>query len=1115
MNYECGCCEGLEQLTPMPTANRPGLSGIAYRVGTHATFLETMKARLSGFHLDVPANSKGGSADQKSTGQRIFPLSGLTTRQSDDPAIGLLDAWATVGDVLTFYQERIANEGYLRTACERRSVLELARLIGYNLRPGVASTVFLALTLEKGHAVKLKPGEIKAQSVPGPGELPQTFENDEKLEARSDWNTLGPRTRRPQTRESIEGARDIDDLMRIYLKGTATNLTKNDPLLIDFADGTILLFRVIEVVPDSIADRTLVRMNLWSKPGLVVAAQDLREVVGRLSMEAQPLSGRKTVQRVLEQLDLLNEKIDQGSDINDLLLDVRDVRDKIASINLPPGSSVVRPFLDSVIKEFEAFIARQDQTGLLGQGTQPATTTPSQEGEKPDELRDIIAGLGKPPSVPPRNALHLPVNFGRAFAERADTGLQLLGAFQPALLGSVQRAVRNVPVTSGNNISAYVLRAKTAPFGHNAPLQTKLIDDPSEPAQTSSKTKIVSFSEWPDSEVIKVEALPTTGSSNTIYLDGNFDKILQDGWIVIDTSAIDRDTTTTKVSLPQKSLVIARVGQVASGVSRAAYGMSGPSTRIQLVTPGAAKPAGWIKQNVSGQNESEFQLIRRTVVLTQSEELTLAEEPIDQPICDGTGDDEIELDDLYSELKAGRWLIISGERADIPADSRSAPSTANVLSGIKAAELSMLAEVRHDVVRSEVADDDKQKLPGDSNHTFIRLAKSLEYCYKRDTVTIYTNVVKASHGETRNEVLGAGDAAKPFQAFTLSQTPLTYVPSPKPAGAESTLKVYVNDVEWHEVDTLAGLGPIDRKFVTLAEDEGKTTVVFGNGERGARPPTGSENIRAVYRNGIGRVGNVAAEQISQLGSRPLGVKDVINPLRSSGGADKEDRDQARRNAPLTVTSLDRVVSTEDYADFARTFAGIGKSRAVRLSDGQQQLAHLTIAGASDIPIDKTSDLFRNLTQALRTYGDPFQPLRVEMRELMFLVISAGVHILPDYVWDPVVTNVRAKLLNEFSFERRELGQDALLSEVISAIQAVRGVSYVDVDVFGGVAEKITDSGVRRLQTPQEILDAVQGLTAPAPRVPVNLAAFQNGTLHPAQLAYLTPEVPATLILNQI
>jgi hypothetical protein len=39
--------------------------------------------------------------------------------------------------------------GYLCTATERRSVLELARLLGYKLRPGVAATVYLAYTMDE------------------------------------------------------------------------------------------------------------------------------------------------------------------------------------------------------------------------------------------------------------------------------------------------------------------------------------------------------------------------------------------------------------------------------------------------------------------------------------------------------------------------------------------------------------------------------------------------------------------------------------------------------------------------------------------------------------------------------------------------------------------------------------------------------------------------------------------------------------------------------------------------------------------------------------------------------------------------------------------------------
>jgi len=259
----CGCCEGIEAVTPLPTANRPGLTALSYRIGTHATFLETMKARLS--------SSK-------------YPkLAQLTNRETGDFSLAIMDAWATVADVLTFYQERIANEGFLRTATERRSVLELGRLVGYQPRPGVASSVYLAYTIDDNFKKEtIIPKGARSQSIPGPGEMPQSFETSEDLKARAQWNNLKPRMTRPQTQASV-----LKDPKgpRIYLKGISTNLKPNDQLLIDF--GLIdtnnqpedpKLYQVKAVEPQHATNRTLVLLqtarktspNTFADPAIVI-----------------------------------------------------------------------------------------------------------------------------------------------------------------------------------------------------------------------------------------------------------------------------------------------------------------------------------------------------------------------------------------------------------------------------------------------------------------------------------------------------------------------------------------------------------------------------------------------------------------------------------------------------------------------------------------------------------------------------------------------------------------------------------------------------------------------------------------------------------------------------
>jgi hypothetical protein len=1143
-NNTCGCCEDQAQLTPRDAANRPGLPALVYRVGTHATFLETMKARLSSLHIDLPRD------EFDEHGKRIFdrryPLSRLSTRASDDPAIALLDCWATVGAVLTFYQERIANEGYLKTAVERRSVLELARLVGYALRPGVSASVWLALELEKGYEIKLQPYEIKAQSVPGPREMPQIFENVEQIEIRHAWNTLQPRLSRPQTKDSIQASNCI------YLKGSSTDLKPNDPLLIDFGDSKPQPFRVQSVLADTTLDRTLVTLADWSGSAQQADA-DYRDRVRVLAQRLQDVSQLKRstartemVARVighLKDLETHSSSAISRADLTDFLREktIPGISEELSVAESDKKYNLVKKWLSPLVKE----LSNEVETDGPSEGPlrSAVAAVPVEAIQNADPLVDILSKLTLPPSVPPRNTNFLKRALTTAFASRSDIGAQLVSTFRPTLRDGLTAALSNRPIGKPNPIRVYALRVKAAAFGQAAP--KKILE-------LEPKTgRIITVGEWPILEMTAdTKKEDSLEQPTTLFLDGSHGKIKPGSWLMIEMSAVPEYKVENKeyvqITPADRHYVITRADEAQADISRAAYGIVGKVTRIKLtdpwldISPLNTSPIFRAKAYDSSTQliyDRDFQVLRNSTVYAQSEDLPLAEAPIELDLCYGATS-WIELDGWYGDLKSGRWLIVSGERADITVTDPNDSTMTVKVAGVTASEQVMLAEVIQDIATKDgepfsrlAVQGSAIPLPGEKAHTFIKLDKDLAYCYRRDTVTVYGNVVKATHGETRREALGSGDTGQAFQSFTLKQPPLTYVSSATPAGTESTLKVYVNDVQWHEKESLADAGSNDRKFVTKTDNDVKTTVIFGNGQHGLRLPTGTENIRAVYRNGIGKAGNARAEQISQLLSKPLGVKGVINPLRASGGAERDTLDQARENAPLAVMSLDRLVSIQDYADFVRTYAGIGKTAATALTYQHREIVHVTIAGASDIPIDPTSDLYRNLLTAIRRYGDPHQPFKVDLRELLLLVISAKIRILPDYIWDNVVAQVRTKLLETFSFERRELGQDVVLSEVIGTIQAVPGVAYVDVDVLADIPEKTTDDGKRRLLTPDEITKAItellDGLKSrsvrpvirrkqPWQRIVVGMADVDDsGTLRPARLAILSTDVPDTLILNQI
>ena len=764
---DCGCCAGLTSETPTAVTNRPGLAAVSYRVGTHSTFKASMLAALS--DADLPA------------------LQALRTRADDDFTIALLDGAATMADVLTFYQERLANESYLRTATERRSVLELARLIGYELHPGVAASTALAFTLDDAAGA---PGETeidigtRVQSIPGPGEKPQTFETIERITARLEWNALKPK----MTRASIPKFGDRS----VYLKGIATNLKPGDAILL----------------------------------------------VGK-ERENDPGSERWDFRR-----------------------------------------------LAKVTTDAEANRTRIEWNEGLG------TTLPH----------------------------------------------QVLPASEPKI---------------------YALRQRAALFGANAPHPATLSD------QTLGHYNQAANADWSFS--ISVQ---------TIDLDTTYPAIVEQSWLVLSKPSYQELYRASKVV-------------EASG---AKFTVTGKTTRIQLDT----------NENLDLFDGADY---RDTMVFAQSEFLETAEQPIEDPITGAS----IELEDSAHGLTPGRQLAVSGKD-------------------------SITGEAIHEFVKVNA-------IAGAVITVTLPLAKT----YQRASFTLNANVAAATHGETVQELLGGGDASAKFQTFKLRQPPLTYVSAANAEGAASTLEVRVNDLLWHEAPTLYGQDGKDRVYIARRDDDGVTSVEFGDSVTGARLPTGQNNVRAQYRKGIGVDGLVKAGQLSMLLSRPLGVKGVSNPEASAGAQDPEQLDDARSNAPLKVLTLERVVSLIDYENFARAFGGIAKALATWTWDGRNRGVLITVAGPDGAAVASGSATYDNLLAALRAAGDPFVELRVKTFRPAYFRFAGNVKIDGDFESEKVLAAAEQALRDSFAFAARSFGQPVHLSEVVAAIQAVPGVIAVDVD----------------------------------------------------------------------
>ncbi|HEY0376642.1 MAG TPA: putative baseplate assembly protein [Pyrinomonadaceae bacterium] len=875
---DCGCCEGLAVETPVEVSNRPGLSAVAYRVGTRAQFKRTLVARLS---------------------DAAHPqLRALTTRDADDFSLALLDAWATTADVLAFYQERIANESYLRTATERVSILELARLVGYELRPGVAASTYLAFTLSEVPGVTRKTAEalgvpsatvidpgIKVQSIPGPEEKAQTFETVERIEARVEWNSIRPRLTRPQPIKT--------DAEVLYLVGLTTGLKKGDGLLVAPLGQDAAFRQVAEVTTEDARGRTQVRL--------------------------QP------------QVDYVATAI------------------SLAPPSVPPVSQTTKKYLGRTVNAVELHTAALvEKFRVVDIFDNLAASQPQQPGILALRARASIFGHNAPrwPALPV---------------------IQRIGQMGRNPDNTAQKVFYRGPYSNKDNwVDAF--------NSQNGIWHTKTIHD------------------YPG----------VASDAKHVFLDNLYPSIVRDSWVVL------------------KDDDMARAYRVAGvrEVSKSDFTLSAKITRLTLNTRSYWDNFG----------------IRSTTVFAQSEELKMARLPEETPVEGSL----VELDTWVDGLAAGQKIIVCGEL--------------QTAQGVTACELATISKVEQ-VIKTD-------------GFTRVHLSTPLDNSYVRASVTISANVALATHGETVKETLGSGDASRAHQRFTLRQPPLTYVSASAPTGTQTTLEVRVAGLLWREVPTLYEHGPEARVYVTRQDDDGRTAVHFGDGRTGARLPTGQDNVTARYRKGTGLAGLLKANQLSQLMTRPLGLKDATNPLAPAGAADPESRDQARRNATLTLHTLDRIVSLRDYEDFARAFMGVSKALATWTWNGETRGVFVTVAGPGGAGIADDSPLYSNLLGAMRAAGDATVPLKVRSFEQRFFRLKAKVKVRGDYLDETVLKEVKDRLRQDFSFDARAFGQPVALSDVIAVIQSTPGVVAADVDELYRTDEAVTPALHARLPAAQ-------------------------------------------------
>ncbi|MEW5787780.1 MAG: hypothetical protein AB1899_07990 [Pseudomonadota bacterium] len=327
------------------------------------------------------------------------------------------------------------------------------------------------------------------------------------------------------------------------------------------------------------------------------------------------------------------------------------------------------------------------------------------------------------------------------------------------------------------------------------------------------------------------------------------------------------------------------------------------------------------------------------------------------------------------------------------------------------------------------------------------------------SVTVYGNLADATQGKAEAEtVLGNGDARLRFQTFKLPKGPLTWLLS---AGATPPqapeLDVRVGGRLWTRVDSFFGQSPDARVYIVREDPEGNSYVQFGDGETGARLPSGIKNVSAAWRTGSGAFGPLKAGASPSAGSKVEGLDKVALPGVVSGGTEPEVQDKARRAAPGKVQGLGRLVSLADYESETLAIPGVVTASAAWAMNGGVPGLTLRVLMAAGRETEFET-VRATLQDWQRCRGPNRFPVTVEQAFLRYLWLDL------EYAGDPALATAdleaairgalglagdeASRYTGLFGLGRRRLGQKEYASRIQGSVQAVPGVLWCRATALG-------------------------------------------------------------------
>jgi len=259
-----------------------------------------------------------------------------------------------------------------------------------------------------------------------------------------------------------------------------------------------------------------------------------------------------------------------------------------------------------------------------------------------------------------------------------------------------------------------------------------------------------------------------------------------------------------------------------------------------------------------------------------------------------------------------------------------------------------------------------------------------------------------------------------------------------------SLLLKLNNEIWERRDTLGRSNPLDKHYIVEMSESKQAFIKFGDNINGAIP-LGNQDMRGDFYTTTGEAGNINANTLNTFNfnfSNHINASGitVTNELDAAGGTDYEDIERIRRSAPLSLRTLDRAVTKQDFIDIGKLSPGVDK---VDLSYNCGEKARLYISPNGG-GIAQTA-----LLESTHEYLKERRVLNI--RHLVLAAGQSNVYIKITATAKFRRDAIKAKediinaLLLAYSYDNSDINKPIRASDIIALVDNLEKIDYLSLD----------------------------------------------------------------------